>query len=48
MNLFEVARELAHRLTRIFLRDEGGRRPVYGGTQKFQSDPQWKDYILFY
>jgi mannosylglycerate hydrolase MGH1-like protein len=48
MNLFEVGRELASRLTRIFLRDESGRRPVYGGTQKFQTDPHWKDYILFY
>ena len=48
MNLFEVAREIANRLTRIFLRDASGRRPVYGGTEKFQSDPQWKDYILFY
>lgn len=36
MNLFEVAREIANRLTRIFLRDESGRRPVYGGTEKFQ------------
>jgi hypothetical protein len=48
MNLFEVAREIANRLTRIFVRDESGRRPVYGGTEKFQTDPQWKDYILFY
>jgi hypothetical protein len=48
MNLFEVAREIADRLTRIFLRDEAGRRPVYGGTQKLQSDPHWKDYLLFY
>ncbi len=48
MNLFEVARELANRLSRIFLRDETGRRPVYGGTEKFQSDPHWRDYILFY
>ena len=48
MNLFEVAREIANRLTRIFLRDESGRRPVYGGTEKFQTDPNWKDYILFY
>jgi len=48
MNLFEVAREIANRLTRIFLRDEAGRRPVYGGTEKFQTDPHWKDYILFY
>ena len=48
MNLFEVSREIANRLTRIFLRDKSGRRPVYGGTEKFQTDPQWKDYILFY
>jgi hypothetical protein len=48
MNLFGVAREIATRLTRIFLRDEFGRRPVYGGTKKFQTDPHWKDYILFY
>jgi hypothetical protein len=48
MNLFEVAREIANRLTRIFLRDKSGRRPVYGGAEKFQTDPQWKDYILFY
>jgi hypothetical protein len=48
MNLFEVAREIATRLTGIFLRDKSGRRPVYGGTQKFQTDPHWKDYILFY
>jgi hypothetical protein len=48
MNLFEVAREIANRLERIFLRDKSGRRPVYGGTEKFQTDPHWKDYILFY
>jgi hypothetical protein len=48
MNLFEVAREIADRLTRIFLRDERGRRPVYGGMEKFQSDPHWRDHILFY
>jgi hypothetical protein len=48
MNLFEVAREIANRLERIFLLDKSGRRPVYGGTEKFQADPHWKDYILFY
>jgi hypothetical protein len=48
MNLFEVAHEIANRLERIFLRDKSGRRPVYGGTEKFQTDPQWKDYILFF
>jgi Glycosyl hydrolase family 63 C-terminal domain len=48
MNLFEVSKEIADRLTRIFLRDEHGRRPVYGGTERFQSDPHWRDHILFY
>ena len=48
MNLFEVSKEIADRLTRTFLRDERGRRPVYGGTEKFQSDPHWRDHILFY
>jgi len=48
MNLFEVAREISNRLIRIFLRDTSGRRPVYGGTEKFQTDPHWRDYVLFY
>jgi len=48
MNLFEVAREIANRLTRIFLRDETGRRPVFGGAEKFQKDPHWRDSLLFY
>jgi mannosylglycerate hydrolase MGH1-like protein len=48
MTLFEVAKEIIGRLSRTFLRDEHGRRPVYGGTEKFQSDPHWKDLILFY
>jgi hypothetical protein len=48
MNLFEVAREIAERLTRIFLRNADGRRPVYGGTETFQADPHWRDHILFY
>ena len=39
MDLFEVAREIAGRLTGIFLRDEAGRRPVFGEAEKFQSDP---------
>src|SRR5262249_14132915 len=34
--------------TRLFLRDENGRRPVFGGTEKFQTDPYWRDLILFY
>jgi hypothetical protein len=48
MNLFEVSREIGNRLTRIFTRDEHGRRPVYGGNEKFQNDPHWRDLILFY
>jgi hypothetical protein len=43
-----VAKEIARRLSAIFLRTADGRRPVYGGTQKFQQDPHWRDYILFY
>jgi hypothetical protein len=48
MTLFEVAQEIGRRLSSIFLRDENGKRPVYGGAKKFQEDPYWKDYILFY
>jgi hypothetical protein len=48
MTLFEVARELSDRMVRIFLPDERGRRPVYGGTEIFQTDPHWKDLLLFY
>ena len=48
MTLFKVAEELGRRLSAIFLRDANGKRPVYGGTKKFQDDPHWKDYILFY
>jgi len=48
MTLYQVAEELARRLTRIFLRDAQGRRPVYGGTRTFQEDPHWRDYLLFY
>jgi hypothetical protein len=48
MNLFEVAREIADRLTRIFLRDATGHRPVYGGAKTFQEDAHWRDHILFY
>jgi hypothetical protein len=48
MTLFEVAQELGKRLTTIFLRDNNGCRPVYGGSEKFQTDPYWKDLILFY
>jgi hypothetical protein len=48
LTLREVATELSLRLTRIFLRNPAGQRPVYGGTEKFQNDPHWRDLVLFY
>jgi hypothetical protein len=48
MNLYEVAKEIARRLAAIFLRDASGRRPVFGGAEKFQTDPHWRDHLLFY
>ena len=48
MRLGEVAAELSRRLSRIFLRDGQGRRPVFGGTERFQTDPHFRDYPLFY
>lgn len=48
MNLYGVSEEIANRLASIFLRDENGRRPVFGGAAKFQDDPHWRDYLLFY
>lgn len=47
MTLKEVATNLSQRLTRIFLKDESGKRPFNGGTEKFQTDPNWRDLILF-
>ncbi|HMF19864.1 MAG TPA: glucosidase [Gemmataceae bacterium] len=48
MNLYQVAEEISRRGANIFLKDNKGRRPVYGGTQKFQEDPHWRDLLLFY
>jgi hypothetical protein len=48
LTLYQVAEEIAARLTGIFLKDERGRRPVYGGTEKFQADPHWRDLLLFF
>jgi hypothetical protein len=48
MNLYQVAEEIARRAANIFLKDKKGRRPVYGGTRKFQEDPHWSDLVLFY
>jgi hypothetical protein len=48
MTLYQVAEEIARRLSCIFRRDHEGNRPIYGGAQKFQEDPYWRDLILFY
>jgi hypothetical protein len=48
MTLYEVLIELSQRLSRIFLKDDSGRRAVYGGTETFQNDAHWRDHILFY
>ena len=48
LTLWEVAAELSRRLTNIFLRDERGRRPLYGDLESFQDDPNWRDLLLFY
>jgi hypothetical protein len=48
MNLGDVACHLSRRLSRLFLRDRQGRRPVFGGAEKFQRDPFFRDHILFY
>lgn len=48
MTLFEVSKEIGRRVSSIFLREANGQRPVYGGTKKFQEDPHWRDYVLFY
>jgi len=47
MTLWEVASELSKRVSRLFLRKDG-KRPIYGGMEKFQNDPHWRDYVLFY
>jgi hypothetical protein len=48
MTLYQVAEEIARRLAKIFLKNKDGRRPVYGGAEKFQTDPFWRDCVLFY
>ncbi len=48
MTLYQVAEEISRRLGNIFLKGDDGRRPVYGGSEKFQTDPHWRDLILFY
>ena len=48
LTLWEVARELSRRMTSIFLRDENGRRPVFGDIEKFRTDAHWRDLVLFH
>lgn len=48
MNLFGVSKEICRRLSSIFLKDANQKRPLYGDQEKFQNDPHWKDYLLFY
>ena len=48
VNLRDAAADISRRLIQVFLRDESGRRPVYGGLDKFQSDPHWRDLIQFH
>ncbi|HMF93599.1 MAG TPA: hypothetical protein VKE96_04865, partial [Vicinamibacterales bacterium] len=48
LTLGEVATELSQRLTRIFLEDATGRRPVFGDNPRFQTDPNWHDLIPFH
>ncbi len=48
LTLWQVAEELSHRLSQIFLRADDGRRPVYGSSATFQQDPHWRDLILFH
>jgi hypothetical protein len=48
MTLWEVTTDLSYRLIRLFLKDDAGRRPVHGDRRKFQTDPHWRDLILFH
>ena len=48
MNLYQVAEEIGRRLASIFLKDQDGRRPVYGGIEKFQEDQHWRDCLQFH
>lgn len=48
LSINEVADELSRRLIRIFRKDANGRRPAYGGDERLQNDPHFKDYLLFH
>ena len=46
--LREMARDIAGRLTSIYLQDDTGRRPAWGQAERFQDDPRWRDQLLFF
>lgn len=48
LNLWDISIELSNRLIKLFMKDSNGKRPIYGGSEKFQTDPHWKDWILFH
>jgi hypothetical protein len=48
MSLWQVSLELQRRLTRLFLQDGQGARPIYGKTKKLQNDPHWREYLMFF
>jgi hypothetical protein len=48
LSLFDITQQISERIVSIFLKDKSGRRPVYGSSEKFQTDPHWRDLILFY
>jgi hypothetical protein len=48
MALWDVAAELSRRLTHLFLREPDGRRPVFGENELFQTDPHWRNLLLFH
>ena len=48
MNLYDVSAEITRRLISVFERDAAGRRAVFGGNEVFQTDPHWRDHLLFH
>ncbi len=48
LTLYQIAEQISQRLLRIFLRDDNGKRAVFGGAETFQNDPHWRDHLLFY
>ena len=48
LNLKQIAQDLSQRLTKLFLRDETGRRACHGTDEAYTNDPHWRDLVLFY